>query len=284
MQRAETLNIKEFVGQEVGCSVWAYGLRNKTARKLINSGIFFKTVAKSSKIINNPIFFAEVLIVEWGQVLKRDLNLHFLKELSIQVVVICSEDELLNWEKNPLLGNNVHWVGIEWSTSLIKSKIHQAQYTQKMIARVKTQEALKSSFFNETQNRSLVALQTMGEGLAHEISQPLFIIQGFLHKIQRSVASGLRKNQNENFERIFESIGRIDRIVKHFKEFSQQSEKRMVPISINESVERALRLVNGSLESNGISLERVFSIHELRVLGGWEPTGEGLGEYSLKLL
>ncbi|MBL8601805.1 MAG: two-component system sensor protein [Myxococcales bacterium] len=94
----------------------------------------------------------------------------------------------------------------------------------------------------------LAALGEMAAGLAHEIRNPLGGIKGAAQFIQGNAPADMP--QREFLDIIVEEVGRLDRVVRSFLDYARPYQGNPAPLDVNDSVERALKLVATDLPEN----------------------------------
>ena len=91
------------------------------------------------------------------------------------------------------------------------------------------------------QAEKLAALGQLSAGMAHEISNPLFIISGRLEMLKYEKLS---QNVSNSLSLIDTQTERIRKLVDRILKFSRKPTPAMEPVDINEIVESSLQLVN----------------------------------------
>ncbi|WP_372654273.1 sensor histidine kinase [Halobacteriovorax sp.] len=117
-------------------------------------------------------------------------------------------------------------------------------------------EKVKSSH-----NSKMASLGEMAAGLAHEINNPLTIIQGFSGKLMKSIERNeLDEDKIEHYaERIYSTSKRIDKMVQGLKVFSKNSgEADMTLTNVEDIVNDTLSFCSERFKSSGIDLNVVF--------------------------
>ncbi|MBT9173677.1 MAG: Sporulation kinase E [Syntrophomonadaceae bacterium] len=96
------------------------------------------------------------------------------------------------------------------------------------------------------QARQMEKLALAGEiaaGIAHEIRNPLTVIQGYIQLLQKSTADTSR--DSETYLVILEEIQRTNAIISDFLRFSRPDQPHVSMVQINELVENAAALLYG---------------------------------------
>ncbi len=111
------------------------------------------------------------------------------------------------------------------------------------------------------QSAKLAGLGELGAGIAHELNQPITIIQGFTQRIKRDGTRQIKDHADE-LDLIINASHRMARIVDNIRTFSRQSDFKPQPIDPLTPLDDALMLINEQLRLHGIEVER--------------PAGDGL--------
>jgi signal transduction histidine kinase len=110
-------------------------------------------------------------------------------------------------------------------------------------------------------NAKMASLGEMAGGIAHEINNPLAIIQGKVEQMrERQSAGKLDTAQiDRGLEMIEKSSRRISKIVKGLKSFSRNGEKDPFQrISVQQIIEDTLSFCREKIEQNGITFEVIL--------------------------
>jgi PAS domain S-box-containing protein len=136
--------------------------------------------------------------------------------------------------------------------------IHFVTHVQDLTDRKRAEQELEASRAQMMASSRLSALGAMAGGIAHEINNPLGIIQGSAENILRTAESysvqtpGMLKNCN----RIIETVDRISRIVsglRHIAREGSADEFREAPV--RKIVEETLELCSERFRAHNIRLE-----------------------------
>ncbi|WP_272699377.1 PAS domain S-box protein [Desulfovibrio sp. Fe33] len=110
------------------------------------------------------------------------------------------------------------------------------------------------------QASKMTTLGEMSTGVAHELNQPLTILQAISNLLSRKAASGSEVSpeiMREITEGISTHVDRAAKIIEHMREFGRKSDLRTMPVQINEVLERGFEFFSQQLQ-----------VHNIRVI--WE--------------
>jgi two-component system NtrC family sensor kinase len=125
-----------------------------------------------------------------------------------------------------------------------------------------------------TQNEKLAAVGQLAAGVAHEINNPLTAIIANSQLLQRALPPD--DDLQESVELIARAGARAAQVVRNLLDFARKEQVHLDPIDVNESLQRALELVQHELVNHSIQL--VFQPEENlplilasqdRLLGVW---------------
>ncbi len=119
------------------------------------------------------------------------------------------------------------------------------------------------------QASKLATLGTLASGMAHELTQPLNVIQVasdfFLKKINRGEEIG-----QESLRNIAEEIGshvdRASKVIKHMRDFARQSDLTRKRININEPVLDVFKVMGQQLKVHQIEVELELDPNRLYIM------------------
>lgn len=101
----------------------------------------------------------------------------------------------------------------------------------------------------------MATLGEMSTGIAHELNQPLSVIKSSssfcLKKIRRK--EKLKEDILANLmEKIDANVDRAEKIIHHMRQFARKSEIKLVPMQINDVLQRTFEMFNQQLKIHGI--------------------------------
>jgi len=114
------------------------------------------------------------------------------------------------------------------------------------------------------QASKLATLGTLASGMAHELTQPLNVIQiasdFFLKKLKKG-----EEVSNDDLRAVAEEIGshvdRASKVIKHMREFARQSDITRTRININEPIKDVFKVLGQQLRVHQIEVEFDFDPH-----------------------
>jgi PAS domain S-box-containing protein len=109
----------------------------------------------------------------------------------------------------------------------------------------------------------LATLGTMAAGMAHEINQPLNVIQICADLIQKMVKKGVKIPDEDLLgmsQDIIENVGRAAGVIKHVRDFARQSERDLKKLSINDPIRDVFKVLGHQLTVH--SIEVVLDLDE----------------------
>ncbi len=104
-------------------------------------------------------------------------------------------------------------------------------------------------------------LATIGElaaGAAHEIRNPLTSIRSTIQYVRKD----LPEDKRPLVDGIIEEVDRVDRIIKGLLSFSKASELRFATISLHETIDQSLLLLEAELRKNNIEVHKAYQLSD----------------------
>jgi C4-dicarboxylate-specific signal transduction histidine kinase len=109
----------------------------------------------------------------------------------------------------------------------------------------------------------LATLGTMAAGMAHEINQPLNVIQICADLIQKMVKKGVAISDEDllNMSRdIIENVARASGVIKHVRDFARQSDRDLKKLNINDPIRDVFKVLGHQIAVH--SIETVLDLDE----------------------
>jgi signal transduction histidine kinase len=121
-------------------------------------------------------------------------------------------------------------------------------------ALVQTYEELKAAQMSLIQNAKLESVGRLAAGVAHEVKNPLAVIQLGVDYLTNTVKGdpGLQ----ETVQDMQDAISRADTVIKGLLDFSRSEQLTLAPGDVNAIVEETLLLVKHELTKNHVTVER----------------------------
>jgi signal transduction histidine kinase len=120
------------------------------------------------------------------------------------------------------------------------------------------------------QSEKLASLGVLSAGMAHELNNPLTIIQGFSAHIDKTLGFNhpeIHKDISEYFIDINDSVKRMSNIINHMRDFSRQTDLEFSPVNINEIVEKSFILLDAQMRLSGIEVTKELASEDIVVSG-----------------
>jgi signal transduction histidine kinase len=128
----------------------------------------------------------------------------------------------------------------------------------------RTIEELQTAQKQLLQSEKLATIGRMAAGIAHELNTPLTYIMGNLELLE---LQDLTPPQREMLSSIVRGADRIRSLAHRLLGFSRPGREDMVPLVVNDVVERSLELCQYQIASGRVSLQRELAADLPRVLG-----------------
>jgi signal transduction histidine kinase len=127
-----------------------------------------------------------------------------------------------------------------------------------------TIEELQKTQKQLLQSEKLATIGQMAAGIAHELNTPLTYIMGNLELLE---LQDITPPQREMLSSIARGADRIRSLARRLLGFSRPAREEMVPLAVNDLVERSLELCQYQIASGRVELKRRLEADLPRVLG-----------------
>ncbi len=117
------------------------------------------------------------------------------------------------------------------------------QLSREMRERERAEHVLRAAQIELVQATKLAALGQMSAGVAHEINQPLSAIRAFAENAVTLLERGRTSTVYDNLTQIAELTQRMAGITQHLKGFARKAAGTLGPVSLPETINKALMLV-----------------------------------------
>ncbi|NIR31981.1 MAG: HAMP domain-containing protein [Gammaproteobacteria bacterium] len=144
----------------------------------------------------------------------------------------------------------------------LESKVNERtrELTEKNARLQETIDLLRETERQLIVAEKLAALGQLTAGVAHEINNPVAVIQGNLEILRNELGENVEPVRTE-VELIFEQVDRIRAIVEKLLVYSRSSVVRshLEEVRVRDVIEDTLVLVRHQLDSKGVSVQRAYS-------------------------
>ncbi len=148
----------------------------------------------------------------------------------------------------------------------VNIKVVKVMFSQRVVLVASTTD-MTESVEKETQliqAGKLATLGTMAAGMAHEINQPLNVIQICADLIQKMVKKGVAIPDDDllNMSKdIIENVARAAGVIKHVRDFARQSERDLKKMNINDPIRDVFKVLGHQLTVHSIEVELDLEEH-----------------------
>ncbi len=155
------------------------------------------------------------------------------------------------------------------ATSMIDSheKIQGIVCTAKDVSDIKKAEADKQQMHLQLiQSAKLASIGTLASGIAHELNNPLQIVQG--HTLLITKVSEKPYLVRENSEMIYRASERMKKIINHLRSFAREGKTEdWQELPIQQPIMNSLDFLQSQLRSHGITIKHTLPTNTLYIFG-----------------
>ncbi len=160
---------------------------------------------------------------------------------------------------NQSLDKKVH----ERTAELVKSNIELESAIKKRQEIEAENSSIQSQLFHA---EKLATIGTLAAGIAHEINNPLAIVQGYIEVLQKS-----EKNQSQAGQKAFQvinkAITRIANIVNGLRTYARADTEDITALDIKTVIDDMLVFVQQIIKTTEVTLKVIHEPHPLHAMG-----------------
>lgn len=117
-------------------------------------------------------------------------------------------------------------------------------------------QALHETQLQLIQAEKLDTIGTLSAGVAHEVKNPLAVIQLGIDYLSRKSSGD--ENINEVIKEMDEAIGRADSVIKELVNFSASNDLSLEKLNVNELIDDSLSLVKHEIIKNNVTIDKSY--------------------------
>lgn len=117
------------------------------------------------------------------------------------------------------------------------------------------------------QTAKLASMGELAGGVAHELNNPLAVIQSYSDQIEESLEDKLINKDDllKSIDGINRSIKRMVKLIKQLKEFGRAEDQVFSLISLNDIIDSSFSLFGKQLQNKSIEIEKIYSSDDTSV-------------------
>ena len=141
----------------------------------------------------------------------------------------------------------------------VNIRVSPSEYNGHKVLLVTTSDITKRLEVEQqlAQASKLATLGEMATGVAHELNQPLSVIKTvssfFIRKIKKHEPLD-PETLNTMLSKVDSNVDRANKIITHMRLFARKTDVKLVPVQINDVVEKAFDIFNQQLKVRGIEV------------------------------
>ncbi len=139
-------------------------------------------------------------------------------------------------------------------SKFLNGQIDRLQETHRNLLRA--HEELKNAQLKLIQTAKLESIGRLAAGVAHEVKNPLAVIQLGIDYLNRMVKDTANRDCIETVQDMDDAVRRADAVIKGLLDFSRSEQLSLSRVDLNSVIEESLLLVKHELTRNHISLEK----------------------------
>ena len=139
-------------------------------------------------------------------------------------------------------------------SNFLNGQIKRLRQTNQQL--VQAHEELKSAQMKLIQTAKLESIGRLAAGLAHEVKNPLAVIQLGVDYLTSTTKADASRDAVETIQEMADAVQRADKVIKGLLNFSRSEKLALVPMDLNSVIEESLVLVRHEFTKHNISLEK----------------------------
>jgi signal transduction histidine kinase len=154
-------------------------------------------------------------------------------------------------------------------SNFLNGQIKRLRQTNQQL--LQAHEELKNAQMKLIQTAKLESIGRLAAGLAHEVKNPLAVIQLGVDYLTNTMKADTGRDAVETIQEMADAVQRADTVIKGLLNFSRSEKLALVPMDLNSVIEESLVLVRHEFTKHNISLEK-------NLAGGLPPVGLDQGK------
>ena len=139
-------------------------------------------------------------------------------------------------------------------SKILNGQINRLKETHKNL--LESHEELKNAQIKLIQTAKLESIGRLAAGVAHEVKNPLAVIQLGVDYLTRTAKDTASRDYIETVQDMDDAVRRADFVIKGLLNFSRLEQLNLVQLDLNPVIEESLMMVKHELTGNHISLEK----------------------------
>jgi signal transduction histidine kinase len=139
-------------------------------------------------------------------------------------------------------------------SNFLNGQIKRLRQTNQQLLRA--HEELKSAQMKLIQTAKLESIGRLAAGLAHEVKNPLAVIQLGVDYLTSTTKADASRDTVETIQEMADAVQRADKVIKGLLNFSRSEKLALVSMDLNSVIEESLVLVRHEFTKHNISLEK----------------------------
>ena len=120
-------------------------------------------------------------------------------------------------------------------------------------------EELKQAQIKLIQTAKLESIGRLAAGVAHEVKNPLAVIQLGVDYLTRAAKNDANPDAIETIQEMADAVQRADTVIKGLLNFSRSEQLALIPADLNSVIEESLVLVRHEFTKHAIALDKALA-------------------------